>query len=95
MNAPDYHDISTSIAEIIAKTSKPLAEQQKIALVGSVSIWLLQRDKRIEDLEKGLHALVHAHNGYGSGAGPCICGAHEDARKLLARSSQGKGADHA
>lgn len=54
MNAPDYHDITTSISEIIAKTSKPLADAQKMALVGSVSIWLLQRDQRIEKLEASL-----------------------------------------
>jgi len=51
---PDYHEIGTSIAEIIAKCSKPLAEQQKIQLTGAVAIWLLQRDQRIEQLENAL-----------------------------------------
>jgi hypothetical protein len=30
-----------------------------------------------------LYELVTAHNGYRHGVGPCICAAHEEARKLL------------
>lgn len=32
---------------------------------------------------KALYDLVRAHNGYQHGMGPCICAAHENARKLL------------
>lgn len=32
---------------------------------------------------KALYDLVRSHNGYQHGMGPCICAAHENARKLL------------
>lgn len=35
---------------------------------------------------RALYELVRAHNGYQMGAGPCICAAHEDARRLLGMS---------
>ena len=40
-------------------------------------------DARIAKLEKALYALVTSHNGYRHGVGPCICAAHEEARKVL------------
>lgn len=39
-------------------------------------------DARIAELEKALVNLVVAHNGYHLGAGPCICAAHEEARRV-------------
>lgn len=51
MQEPDYHDICMSIAGIIAHGDKPLTQMQTMSLVGSVSIWLKQRDDRIATLE--------------------------------------------
>lgn len=39
--------------------------------------------ERTDKLEKALVDMVTSHNGYSIGAGPCICAAHESARKLL------------
>ena len=59
MSEPDYHDICESIAGIIAHGDKPLTQMQKMSLTGAVSIWLLQRDKRIAELEKALRDATH------------------------------------
>jgi hypothetical protein len=40
-------------------------------------------DARIAELEKALVDLVTGHNGYHQGVGPCICAAHEEARRVL------------
>lgn len=41
------------------------------------------KDARIAELGKALVDLVTGHNGYHLGAGPCICAAHEEARRVL------------
>jgi len=46
-----------------------------------------ERDVRILRLRKALNDLVTAHNGYQHGMGPCICVAHENARKVLSTFS--------
>ena len=38
---------------------------------------------RIAELEKAMVDLVTSHNGYNKGLGPCICAAHEEARRVL------------
>jgi hypothetical protein len=35
------------------------------------------------EMRAALYAMVTAHNGYRQGMGPCICAAHEDARRVL------------
>jgi hypothetical protein len=42
-------------------------------------------DVRIKELETALLDLLRAHNGYHQGVGPCICAAHENARKVIGR----------
>ncbi len=39
--------------------------------------------KEIERLKAALANLIHAHNGYSKGAGPCVCAAHDEAREVL------------
>lgn len=39
--------------------------------------------QRCVELEKALVDLATSHNGYSKGLGPCICAAHEEARRVL------------
>lgn len=39
--------------------------------------------KDYDDLRRALWDLLRSHNGYHNGVGPCICAAHENARKVL------------
>lgn len=46
-------------------------------------------EARIAELENALRELVRSHHGYAMGLGPCICAAHEDARRLLGMTENG------
>jgi len=40
-------------------------------------------ENELAEALRALHGLVTAHNGYQHGMGPCICAAHEEARRVL------------
>lgn len=42
-----------------------------------------QIEVELAEALRALHDLVRAHNGYQHGMGPCVCAAHENARKVL------------
>lgn len=40
-------------------------------------------ENELAEALRALHGLVTAHNGYQHGMGPCVCAAHEEARRVL------------
>jgi len=56
----DYAEAANSVAETIAKGSKPLTEAQRIVMAGAMAVWL--EKARDEGLDWAKTMAVHCRN---------------------------------
>jgi hypothetical protein len=71
---------------VASLTTHPVIREIRDAVAGNYGVMLSEKKARalLAEIERPLQALVGAHHGFHLGVGPCVCVAHENARRLLA-----------